>query len=356
MKKQIFTLFLAFTAMITWSQGIPVSGVVVNANSSINVIITYVDSLNGTSTTLEVATEPSGAFNATLPVNGIIGPNQYVAWACIENCNAETICDFAVFNPGTIMVFELNYCGSTLTDSDGDGFDSSVAFEECNNGIDNNCNGLIDEGCGGDTTGCVVDIVLLTDSMLGGAGSPFVVWILNNTPNANPLSNYTYSWSLGNGASVTGEFPTYVYTETGTYTVCLTISDANSACTASDCVTFTVDSNGNVFPGGAQIQGFTLNVVGQLPDIISEIQNNESISVYPNPVQESTNLSINSEVNQQGTLSVYSLEGTLIQSSQMNVRVGKNTQIVSTSELQSGWYLFKWIGSNGQIYTTSFVK
>ena len=52
-------------------------------------------------------------------------------------------------------------------------------------------------------------------------------------------SPYTYSWDFGDGTTGTGQTATHSYNASGSYRVCLTITDANG-CTATDCQTVRV--------------------------------------------------------------------------------------------------------------------
>jgi hypothetical protein len=165
MKLKITFLFLAMIAGLqSWSQGLPFSGMINGANGSVDVNIFYVDSISGISGTMVVQCGPNGGFDGLVPVTGNV-MGQMMVWACISNCQGLQVCDNTVWIPGAIMTFELEYCfGGGSVDNDGDGWDQFSdcndnnqwvypgAFEECNNGVDNDCDGSIDEGCNGDST------------------------------------------------------------------------------------------------------------------------------------------------------------------------------------------------------------
>jgi hypothetical protein len=55
---------------------------------------------------------------------------------------------------------------------------------------------------------------------------------LSSDPEGDPL---TYAWTFGEGSTATGATPTYIYTESGLYNVCLTVNDgyldSDPACT-----------------------------------------------------------------------------------------------------------------------------
>ena len=464
MKKLLLFLSAAFILTLgAWSQGAPASGVVLNSNGMVVVSITYIDSLAGTSNTMMVTTDVNGAFTTMIPfVQNPSGVSLF-AYACITNCNGQTVCDASSWVPGTMMTFELNFCGGFLTDADGDGFDSSEdcddnnawaypgAFEECNNGIDNNCNGIVDEGCNGDSTfvdadgdgypafadcndnnpwvnpgaieecnngvdnncdgtideGCngdttVVDydadgystlvdcddnnpyvnpgafeecnngidndcdgmidedcggvdcsanIVLLTDSALNGAGNAYEVWVIN----ATNLAGNTFVWSTGDGNTITGAFPTYTYSELGTYTLCVYVTNA-AGCVDSACVTFTVNPDGSVSPGGALQQTFTLNVSAAGPVGMDEMSISNDLMAYPNPVQDQTTITWNADKKENGTSYIYGMNGQVVASFQYQGVTGRNQIQLNTSEWSAGLYQILMVSENGVTRSIQVAK
>ncbi len=465
MKKLLLFLSAAFLLSIdTWSQGVPASGVILNSNGMVVVNITYIDSLAGTSGTMTVTSDINGAFQAMIPFQqNPTGGVYLVAYACITNCNGQTVCESSSWVPGTVMTFELNFCGGFLTDVDGDGFDSSVdcddnnawsypgAFEECNNGIDNNCNGIVDEGCNGDSTfvdydgdgydvtvdcddnnvwaypgalescndwidnncngqvdegcngdstfidtdgdgypafadcndnnpwvnpgaveecnngvdndcdglidedcggvDCNANIVLLTDSVLNGAGSAYEVWVINATA---PAGN-TFLWTTGDGNTLSGAYPTYTYSAIGTYTLCVYVTNA-VGCVDTACVTFTVNPDGSVSPGGALQQTFTLNVSSAGPVSMDERDAQDQLIVYPNPTQDQTTLSWISSKKDSGKYLVYGMNGQLIESLQYQGVAGRNQIQINTSSWGAGVYKIVMVSENGIQRSVQVVK
>jgi len=404
MKKLLIFLSAAFILTIgAWSQGAPASGVVVNSNGMVVVTITYIDSLAGTSGTMTVTTDMNGSFTAMIPfVQNPAGISLF-AYACITNCNGQTVCDQSYWVPGTMMTFELNFCGGFLTDADGDGYPAFAdcndnnpwvnpgAIEECNNGVDDNCDGTIDEGCNGDTTAvdndndgysslvdcddsnpyvnpgafeecnngidndcdgmidedcggldCSANIILLTDSALNGAGNAYEVWVINAT---NPSGN-TFVWNMGDGMTLTGAYPTYTYSELGTYTLCVYVTNA-AGCVDSACVTFTVNPDGSVSPGGALQQTFTLNVSAAGPVGVDEMNISNELNVYPNPAQDQTSIIWNADRKENGTTYIYGINGQVVASFQYQGVTGRNQIQLNTSEWSAGLYQIVMISEKG---------
>ena len=413
MKLKFTLLCLALVAGLqSWSQGLPFSGIINGGNGSMPVNIFYVDSITGVSGDMVVNSGPNGGFDGVIPVTGNV-MGQMMVWACISNCQGLQACDNTVWIPGTIMTFELEYCfgnpnadndgdgwdefsdcndnnqwiypgayeecnngidndcdgsidegcngDSTFVDNDNDGFTSDVdcndanawafpgAFEECNNGVDNDCDGLVDEDCGGSS--CEANIFMVTDSMMNGATTPFVVWIVNVT---DPSSNAQYVWSTGDGGTMTGAFPTWQYSETGTYELCLYMYCADGTVDTT-CLSFIVEGNGSVFPGGTQQTGFTLNVVGAIPTMVEETEF-QSFVVSPNPVAENTTIRWNATTAGQYNIRLYNAQGQLVVMDQFNGQSGTNVWNLDANDLSAGVYQLTIQSPNGTVTSKQIVK
>jgi PKD repeat protein len=101
----------------------------------------------------------------------------------------------------------------------------------------------------------------MTDSLLGCTDTYCdTVIVSNQTPcNANfqwfdslntwffipDNANYTnYYWTFGDGTFSTATYPTHIYSGQGLYSVCLTVTDSISGCTATWCDSIYIQSNG----------------------------------------------------------------------------------------------------------------
>jgi hypothetical protein len=260
------------------------------------------------------------------------------------NPGAEEICnDFldnncnGLFNEG---------CEGGLVDMDMDGYDSSVDCNDmdwainpampeiCADAVDNNCNGQIDEeGCtGGGTEGCNPEIILLSDSAMW-SETPGVVWILFPFEPSNTMS---FFWDFGDGNTSTDPFPTNIYDLAGTYTVCLTVM-ANG-CVGTTCLTFTVTPEGDFLPGGMPMTGFTLNVVNAIPNNVSEVSANAILEAYPCPFNDELTLNIQSAIAGNAQVACYDMTGALIAQEQFVVSNQLNTYSIPTSSWSNGAY------------------
>ena len=361
MKSFRLLLVLSFMALAgkTFSQGMPISVVVTNADCAVTVAGTYSDSLSGAAGTFQLNADPTGNFFGFLAVN-TFGAN-YIITVCATDCNGVQECTTGPLVPGAVTTFNIDMAGNGggTTDADSDGFNSTVdcndndasinpnATEWCD-GVDNNCNGTVDEGC--NIGGCSLDIVLVPDSL---DNNPFVVYIyLAGLP-----AGSTIVWNFGDGGTSTATFPTWVYSTIGTYTVCATYADA-SGCTATDCVTFTVNADGSTTPGGINMQGFTLNVVGTMPspNAVAEISSANDFMIFPNPVSESATIQWNATATEQGRLDIFNAQGQLVSTERYNVSAGAQQVQLNTQSLSAGMYIVRSVSSAGTVRQTTFVK
>lgn len=347
LKMKKISLLLVLFSCISWSnlsaQGFPISVIFSNLDPNCNVTVTgtYQDSITGVQGSLVFSVDPAGNYSSMVLINAF-SQSTFVT-VCAEYCNGTIECQTLPIIPGTISTFTFTGNGGGSVDNDGDGFsgfadcndsDASInanATEVCD-GVDNNCDGQIDEGC--NAGGCTLDIVLVPDSLVN---SPFAVYIyLAGIP-----SGGTITWNFGDGGTSTAMFPTWIYSTIGTYTVCATYADA-SGCTATDCVTFTVNADGSTTPGGIQMQGFTLNVVNEMPiaDGVNTLQDN-GLSAFPNPFENNLIIESNSAMEY---YQVFSTHGQLVLQDKAN---GQHWLSVSTEMLNSGVYFLNVVTKEG---------
>ncbi len=125
------------------------------------------------------------------------------------------------------------------------------------------------------------------------------------------VAPYTYNWDFGDGNTSTLANPSHTYSNAGTYTVTLTVTD--------DAIT------------GTQTDDSTLTVVVENCLSVSEY-NQSNIIMFPNPTQDGMVQFSNIENNT--TVTVYNLVGSIVYSTLIN-----NTQTIDLSHLNKGSYV-----------------
>jgi len=201
-----------------------------------------------------------------------------------------------------------------------------------------------------DTVPCSTSIELVPDSLIEMENSVLVFW-------NEDLVNVNYVvWDFGNGMTSNEWYPTYFYDSIGTYTVCLTVYFMDG-CTASSCVTFTMDANGVSGPGGAQMNGFWLNTTGTYPNAVNELTSTQtSVSMFPNPT--SGNVAVKaSQLNpsENTIVRIYSIDGKEVYANNFGNGTVNNTFQLNVSELSNGYYFLS-LQNGNQIQRVPFVK
>lgn len=143
-------------------------------------------------------------------------------------------------------------------------------------------------------------------------------------------SSTTFVWDYGDGSTGTGIYTTHLYSSTGTYTICVTLTDASTTCTANYC-----DNVNYVLRAGS---GFVLKTVTAPPATLSnkDIENKFSFNIYPNPVNEVVNIR-STDLKEVSTVSIYDMTGREILT-QNTIASQQNLQI-NTANLEQGSYV-----------------
>lgn len=217
-------------------------------------------------------------------------------------------------------------------------------FGEANElfGVNSNCSILPPD--------CSTTVELVPDSLVNALNSVFLYW----SEDLNEVQSIT--WDFGNGDFSNAVYPVYYYDSIGTYTVCATVTFANG-CTTSDCITFTMDSNGSYGPGGSLISGFWLNVVGSYPQSVNVLEDQKSrITLFPNPTNDILNVRLTSPGQRnQMSLRIYAMDGREV-FQVPNALLSENNSIqIDLDILNSGYYLLV-IQNGNKIYHAPFVK
>ena len=346
-------------------QGYPVQVNILNANCAVTISGGWIDSLAGMTGTIDFTLNANTGNTYVGTVAALGNPsNVLYVDVCATDCQGMIACQSTVVVPGTITTLNIDFGSISNIDNDGDGFSS---FADCNDfdatinpnatevcdGIDNNCDNVVDEGC--TVGGCDPGLFLVPDSLIN---TPYNVMIFLPGINANGASVVAAEWNFGDGATSTELWPSYTYLEVGTYTVCVTLAYSDG-CTSTSCVTFTVNQDGSINPGGIQTQGFTLNVVNAMPisnGINEHATSADSAVIYPNPVTDNAVIRFNASALGNARVECYTTQGVLVSTSNVMVGTTSFQHSLATASLANGFYVIRVVESNGTIHTGSFVK
>ena len=178
----------------------------------------------------------------------------------------------------------------------------------------------------------------------------YTVYILNLDPTG--MAPFTYLWNLGDGTVSNEPYPTNTYPATGTYTVCLTVTSADS-CSSEACITFTVDSMGYVSGGGFPMSPVFLNVIPSLDALrVNEMASVMETKVFPNPASSEIQVSWNENI-QANYLEVIDISGK--PALQLNMQTSMNQVTLSVESLPAGIYQIALHGNNGVLNTTRLL-
>ncbi len=138
-----------------------------------------------------------------------------------------------------------------------------------------------------------------------------------------------YFWDFGDGTTSTQRDPEHTYREMGIYEISLTITTADG-CT-------------NTFTGTINLtnQNFTGAPAYLETTDTDEVQAFAEFKLYPNPVNETLRLEFSMPASGAFQLSIFSLEGKLLQTSKHEAFTGKNNVQISAGELPPGMYLLR---------------
>lgn len=159
---------------------------------------------------------------------------------------------------------------------------------------------------------------------LGTGGS---VTFTNTSSNAT-----TYSWNFGDGTATSPlTSPTHTYTANGTYSVCLTASNASSS--DETCKDVTVENAGVA---------------------IEDVLLANALQLYPTPASNVLTLAINSNSFQNVSVEIFNLRGErVVNTLNINLNNG-NTSNIDVSTLAEGNYLVRVTSENG--FTTRQIS
>jgi PKD repeat protein len=180
----------------------------------------------------------------------------------------------------------------------------------------------------GTAMSCSANFYLYPDSL-----TPHHYYAVNMAYGTPPL---TYLWNWGDGTSSTGAYPSHTFATAGFYTICLTITDT-VGCTSTFCDSVNIQKSGNSM--------ISVNVIPSGTTGISEVQDNSTFLIYPNPAQNTLYLE---NISRNADISIFDFSGRNV----MNV---KGASTIDISSLAKGVYCVRLSGENG-FTVKRFVK
>lgn len=183
---------------------------------------------------------------------------------------------------------------------------------------------------------------------------PFELWVWNLS--SGGTGNYSFVWDFGDGTTSTEAFPTHVYGASGPYNLCLTMMD-DSNCEDTFCEEIEVDQDGILGMGtGFDVRNvLTIRVIQELPTGINERASLEATKLWPNPVVEQFNLTLNSSRSGNLTMTILDLNGREVRTMNASVIAGNNQLPMDVSGLGSGMYVLR-LSNGSNSAAMRFVK
>jgi PKD repeat protein len=196
---------------------------------------------------------------------------------------------------------------------------------------------------------CTAGFMIMSSSPANGSGLITIV----NTSQGN---NLNYTWSFGNGFISNNATPFTTIVNSGTYAICLSISDSTGTCNSTFCDTITVDSLGNVTR--AALSGNIGIVVVGAPQpstvtAIEAINTNAIVSISPNPSNGLITLNTES-LNGLTSIDVLDLSGKLVFTKNIVAGKGLKNTTLDLQHLANGHYMIK-VLSNSQVQTGKLI-
>lgn len=201
------------------------------------------------------------------------------------------------------------------------------------------------------------------DSLNPGGGTPIpnVVWVWNLSSGGN--GTYQFFWDFGDGTSSTEAYPTHEYSGNGPWLLCLTMSSGN--CTDTYCDSVSVDEdgilNGLIVDGhphsttySPRSDGFTLNVISEIPSGINELHGDVALRLWPNPVDDALNVAFQA-TGGTGSMSIIDGSGRTVKTIAERFSAGANRLSVPVDDLAPGLYLVRLNNGNNSI-SARFLK
>ena len=160
-----------------------------------------------------------------------------------------------------------------------------------------------------------------------------------------------YSWSFSNGSTSNSQTPFFTLNNSGSYLLCLTVSNPTINCVATFCDTITIDSVGNVFKSNVSnsngVVGVNIIASPKLSTVtsIKNVESNNSIELMPNPINSNAVLTMKSEKSENVRIDLVDVTGKVVFTDNIINAAGSNTHTLDFSSISNGVYFLKTNGN-----------
>ncbi|MEM6345767.1 MAG: PKD domain-containing protein, partial [Bacteroidota bacterium] len=137
----------------------------------------------------------------------------------------------------------------------------------------------------------------------------------------------SWAWDFGDGATSTDQNPSHTYTVVDTYTVILTVTNAD---------------------GCTDIASTTIEATGFNTSIDQDVLYSEGLNIFPNPGTGIFFLEIAYSANDRGQLQVFDAQGRIVRTETMTLIQPQTTQL-DLSDLPNGIYTVLWRGKDRSV-------
>lgn len=294
----IISFLMGLIALTSTATPLALSGILVNSTEGVEVIIGEVvfDPMEADTVfnpLCSTFTNASGSFAHTCEMPD----TQGIFYVSFIDCNGTVVVDYSNYYPEMTIALEFWYCADTINED------------------------------------CLAYFTI--DSLQSNEDN--VVLVFGGVP---PSSETNVLWTFGDGSSSNEIYPLHSYITAGTYEVCLTISNDEFECTDTFCRLITV---GGQVGGGSAQQQYSLSVVPSVLNVKEENDSNDLV-IFPNPAENSLNISLYAKQSESVIVRVHSLSGALFSEERMTVASGTAMHTIDIETLPSGMYVISLTG------------
>lgn len=171
---------------------------------------------------------------------------------------------------------------------------------------------------------------------------------------AYPWNVVSATWSWGDNTSTNALYTSHTYSPTGQYTICLTVSVSCGA-TSTTCSSYFITRMANAESFAmAQVNVIAPSLISVGVNDNNPLLNDNNCFVYPNPSNGELTLKLSGVKANSANIEVFSVIGTKVFESNMELLNESNTKNISLKDQADGIYFVK-INANNKMITKKIV-